>query len=258
MADNRRPLFAGNWKMNLTLDEAVALADGLKNRIGRLRMVDLAITPSFPYVATIAKRLAGERIAVGAQDIHPGDFGAFTGSVSGVQLRSAGASFVLVGHSERRHVFGDTDAVVAEKLQSALAHTLDAVLCIGETLDERDGGDTFAVCERQLAEALARVNETELSRITLAYEPVWAIGTGRTATPAQAQEVHRIVREWIEHRYSAGAAGRLRILYGGSVKPDNVEDLMAGPDVDGALVGGASLDAEKFSRIATYGSQGSA
>jgi len=254
MSNTRRPLIAGNWKMNLTLDEAVSLADGLKRRIGRLRNVDLAISPSFPYIAVIAGRLDGERIQVGGQDVQPGEYGAFTSAVSAPQLKSAGATFVLVGHSERRHVFGDTDQQVSEKVDAALLHGLEIVLCIGETLDERDAKDTFAVCERQLATGLVNVKEDMLDRFTLAYEPVWAIGTGRTASPGQAQEVHRHVREWIAEQYSDAAAQKLRILYGGSVKPENVDALMGGADVDGALVGGASLDVDKFSKIATFGS----
>jgi len=254
MSNARRPLIAGNWKMNLTLAEAVALADGLKRRIGRLRNVDLAIAPSFLYLAPVLGRLAGERIRVGGQDLHAGEYGAFTSAVSAPQLKSLGVTFVLAGHSERRHVFGDTDAQVSQKVDAALAHGLEVILCIGETLDERDAKDTFAVCERQLVTGLANVTEDMLHRVTLAYEPVWAIGTGRTASPGQAQEVHRHVREWIAEQYSEAAAQQLRILYGGSVKPENVDALMDGADVDGALVGGASLDVDKFSKIATFGS----
>ena len=249
----RRLYIAGNWKMNLTLDGAVALADDLKRRIGRIRGVDVAVAPSLPFIAAVAKRLEGERIAVGSQDLQPGTFGAFTGAVSGPQLKSAGASFVIVGHSERRHVFGETDAIVAKKLRATLEHDLDAILCIGEKLEERDGGHTFEVCERQLEGALAGL--TDLARITLAYEPVWAIGTGRNATPAQAQEVHRFVRDWIRHRFGGDAAEAVRIQYGGSVKADNAASLLSCPDVDGALVGGAALDPASFSAIVT--SQGS-
>ena len=248
---DRRPYIAGNWKMHKTLPEAVALADELKRRIGRLRNVDVAVVPSFPFVSAVARRLEGERIAVGAQDIQPGTFGAFTGAVSGVQLRSAGASFVLIGHSERRHVFGESDALVADKLRAALESDLDAVLCIGETLDQREQGATIAVCERQLSSALDGLDATQLARITIAYEPVWAIGTGRTASPAQAQEVHRHIREWLGHACGAPVAAQTRIQYGGSVKAENAAELMACADVDGALVGGASLDPDAFAAIAT-------
>ncbi len=247
---DRRPYVAGNWKMNTTLDDAIALADGLKRRIGRLRYVDMAVVPPSVFIHPVARRLEGERIAVGAQDLHPKPRGAFTGSVSGAQLRSAGATFVLIGHSERRHVFGDSLEVVAAKLNAALQNELDAILCIGETLQQREAGQTFEVNERQLTSALSGIaTDVMRDKITIAYEPVWAIGTGLTATPAQAQEVHRTVREWLSNRFDAETAAAVRIQYGGSVKPANVVDLMAGPDVDGALVGGASLDADSFAAI---------
>lgn len=251
MSDARRPYIAGNWKMNTTLEQAVALADGLKQRVGRIRSVDMAVVPPFPFIASVARRLEGERIAVGAQDLHVGTFGAYTGAVSGPQLKSAGATFVLAGHSERRHVFGDTDAVVAEKLQAGLDHDLDVVLCIGEQLEQRQSEQTFAVVETQLRVALAGLDASAMSRVTVAYEPVWAIGTGLVASPAQAQEVHRFIREWILDRFDSDVAAQTRIQYGGSVKPNNVAGLLAGPDVDGGLVGGASLDADSFAGIIT-------
>ncbi|MFT5430600.1 MAG: triosephosphate isomerase [Myxococcota bacterium] len=247
--DSRRPFVAGNWKMNTTLPEAVALADGLKRRIGRIRSVDMAVIPPSLFVERVASRLAGERIAVGGQDIHPSPKGAFTGAISGSQLKSAGATFVLVGHSERRHVFGDTDAVVAEKVLAGLAADLDVMLCIGERLPEREASRTFEVCETQLSAALKAIDTDAMARVTIAYEPVWAIGTGKTASPAQAQEVHRFVREWLLDRYDGSISSMTRIMYGGSVKPANTADLMAGSDVDGALVGGASLDADSFAAI---------
>lgn len=246
---NRRPYMAGNWKMNTTLDEAVALADGLKRRIGRLRNVDMGLVPPFPFIHAVAKRLEGERIWVGAQDIHPKTKGAFTGAVSGPQLKSVGASFVLVGHSERRHVFGDSDQIVAEKLNAAMEHGLDVILCIGEQRGERESGQTFEVCERQLKAGLEGLESAAMARVTIAYEPVWAIGTGLVASPAQAQEVHRQIRDWLAHRFDNAVAGATRIQYGGSVKPQNVAGLMIQPDVDGALVGGASLDVDSFAAI---------
>ncbi len=250
MSSPRRNYIAGNWKMNLSLDDAIALADGLKRRVGRIRDTDMAVVPSFPYIASVAKRLEGENIAIGAQDLHVKAKGAFTGAVSGPQLKSAGASFVLVGHSERRHVFGDSDGLVGEKLNAALEHGLDVILCIGEKLEQREAGQTFEVNERQLRTALNGIgSQTMTDRITIAYEPVWAIGTGLTATPAQAQEVHRQVRDWLADRFDTKTAAAVRIQYGGSVKPNNVTGLLAGPDVDGALVGGASLDADSFAAI---------
>jgi triosephosphate isomerase len=258
MTKNPRRLFiAGNWKMNLLMPEAIELADELKRRIGRIRNVDMAIVPSHLYLAVIAKRLAGERIEVGGQDLLPGEFGARTGAVSGPQLVSAGASFVLIGHSERRHVFGDSNAFVAEKLRAALDSGLDAILCIGETLEQRQSDQTFAVCEEQLASALDGITIEQMSRITVAYEPVWAIGTGQTATPAEAQEVHRYCREWILDKFGSEVAESLRIQYGGSVKPANAIELLSQPDIDGALVGGASLNAESFAAIVTCNQKGS-
>lgn len=248
---SRRIYVAGNWKMNMTHSEAIALADGLKRRVGRVRNVDMAVAPSFPYLASVAQRLQGERVHVGAQDIQPGTYGAMTGAVSGPQIKSVGATFVLVGHSERRHVFGDSDALVKDKLAATLEHELDAILCIGETLEQRQANDTFAVCEKQLSSALSGMGDDALKRITVAYEPVWAIGTGHTATPAQAQEVHRFCREWISDQFGSDSANLLRIQYGGSVKPANASELLAQPDIDGALVGGASLDADSFAAIIT-------
>lgn len=245
----RRPMVGGNWKMNTTFPEGVRLADDLKRRIGRLRTVDVVVYPPFPFIESVARRFDGERVTVGAQDLHPKASGAFTGAVSGPQLRSVGCTSVLIGHSERRHVFGDSDVTVASKLAAALQADLDVVLCVGETLAERDGDRTFAVCERQLASALHGLDATALQRVVIAYEPVWAIGTGRNATPGQAQDVHRFIREWLAGAFGAATSTATRIQYGGSVKADNVAELMAGPDVDGALVGGASLQAESFASI---------
>ena len=242
--------------MNTTLPDAIQLADGLKRRIGRLRNVDIAVVPPAPFIHAVAQRLHGERIHVGAQDLHPKPSGAFTGAVSAAQLRSAGASFVLVGHSERRHVFGDGDDDVAAKLQAALENDLDVILCIGETLEQRESGATFELCQTQLQVSLADVSQEQMARVTVAYEPVWAIGTGRTASPAQAQEVHRFVREWLEDRFDVEVSSQTRIQYGGSVKPNNVGALLAGADVDGALVGGASLDVSSFTAIVCSASGG--
>ncbi len=249
----RRPYLCGNWKMHLGLDEALALADAVKRRVGRLRSVDVGLAPSFPFLAPIAKRLEGERVLVGAQDVHAKTHGAYTGQVSAAQVKSTGATFTLVGHSERRHGLGESDALVAEKTRGALAAGLDVMVCVGETLAERDGGTTFAVCERQVRAALDGLDDTALARITLAYEPVWAIGTGRTASPAQAQEVHRVLRGVLSERFGAPVGATVRILYGGSVKADNARQLLEGPDVDGALVGGASLELEAFLAIVNAG-----
>ncbi len=249
MAPERTPYVGGNWKMNTTLPEALRLADDLKRRAGRLRGVRVVLFPPFPFIEAVARRLDGERLGVGAQDLHHKPSGAFTGAVSGAMLRSVGATTVLVGHSERRHVFGESDEVVAQKLAAALASSLDVVLCVGETLDERKAERTQAVCERQLESGLRGLDLAALQRITLAYEPVWAIGTGLTATPGQAQDVHGFIREWLAKRFGQAAADTTTIQYGGSVKAANAAELMAGADVDGLLVGGASLLVDDFTGI---------
>lgn len=246
---SRRPYVAGNWKLNLTAAEATRLAGEVVRMTSRHRQVDVGIIPSFPYLVPAAQKLAESRILLGGQDLEPVDFGAFTGAVNGAQLASCGAQFVLVGHSERRHVFGDDDARVAAKLESALAAGLDVMLCIGETEAERDGEETQVVIERQLSTATWNLDASDWSRLTVAYEPVWAIGTGRTASPGQAQQAHRWCREWVQEHVSETVAGALRILYGGSVKPANAAELMAREGVDGALVGGASLQADSFAAI---------
>lgn len=247
----RRPLLAGNWKMNLGHDEALALAKGLAEAVGTPKDRDVALFPTFVSVAGLAAALAKSPIAVGGQDCAAEDDGAFTGEVSAPILRSTGATMVLVGHSERRQLFGDTDERVQAKLAKAFAADLVPVLCVGETQAEREAGDTLKVVRRQLDTALQGLGDAEAQRLVVAYEPVWAIGTGLVATPEQAQEVHAAVRAALTERF--GATGTAcRVLYGGSVKPDNVDGLMAQPDIDGALVGGASLKLEDFARIVGF------
>ena len=237
--------------MNLLQPEAIRLAEDLKIGMGDLADRDVAVFPTFVSVAAVAGVLGDSPIRVGGQDCHERSCGAYTGAVSAPILRSAGATLVILGHSERRHVFGEGDAVVKEKLHAALENRLDPVLCAGETLEERDAGRTLEVVERQVRAGLSGLDSDALARVTVAYEPVWAIGTGRTATPDQAQEVHAAIRALL--RELAGSRGSdLRILYGGSVKPDNVDGLMAMDDIDGALVGGASLKAEDFIRIVRF------
>ncbi len=247
----RRPFIAGNWKMNLLLPEAVRLAGDLRERLRDLSDRDVAVFPTFVAVEAVARALEESPIQVGGQTCHPEDAGAFTGEISAPILASAGASLVIVGHSERRHVFGESDADVALRLQAALRHRLRPVLCVGETLEERESGRTLEVVERQVRSALEPVAKDGLAAVTLAYEPVWAIGTGKVATPEQAQEVHAAIRGML--RDMGGAVGEdMRILYGGSVKASNVDGLMAMTDIDGALVGGASLDADEFARIVRF------
>lgn len=245
----RRPYVAGNWKMNLSASDAVRLASDVVRKTGRHRSVDIGIIPSFPYLMGIAPRLEGSSLKLGAQDLDAHGFGARTSGVNAVQLKSAGAIFTLVGHSERRAIFGDDNAACNAKVHAALDEGLEVMLCIGETEMQRDQNQTQQVIENQLEGGLKGVSDDQWERLTLAYEPVWAIGTGRTATPDQAEQAHAWVRQWVEHRASKRVADAMRILYGGSVKPANASELLARVGIDGALVGGASLEANSFSAI---------
>ena len=245
----RKKLVCGNWKMHRTAAEARTLAREVRAAAEPVAdRVDVAVAPPFTALWAAGEALAGSRVALGAQDVFWEAQGAFTGEVSAPMLVDAGCSFVLVGHSERRQLFGDTDEAVRKKAKAALGAGLAPVVCFGETLPEREAGQTLAVVGRQLRAALAGLGADEIGRLTLAYEPVWAIGTGKTATSAQAQEVHAAVRA-ILRELAPASADAIRILYGGSVKPDNAAELMGQPDVDGALVGGASLKALDFTGI---------
>jgi triosephosphate isomerase len=246
---DRKPLIAGNWKMFKTLPEALTLASDLRRKLSPLRGCDLMVAPPYPVLAAVAERLEGSNVALGAQELFYETQGAFTGAVSGPMLRAVGCHFVLVGHSERRQLFGETLESSGRRVQAALAAELTPVLCIGETLQERQANRTLEVVAEQLDAGLAPLAADALSKLVIAYEPVWAIGTGQVATPLQAQEVHAAIRERLRTRDAAVASG-MRILYGGSVKPDNAAEILKQPDIDGALVGGASLDAEAFSAIA--------
>jgi triosephosphate isomerase (TIM) len=245
----RTPFVVGNWKLNKTIAEAVALVTELKNQLGAFKGVQVGVAPVFTALASVAKRLEGSPIATCAQDAYWESTGAWTGEVSASLIADTGATWAIVGHSERREHFGDTDESVGKKARAVLAAGLGAIVCVGEQLAERDAGRTLAVVSAQLEGALHGIAATDLSRLVLAYEPVWAIGTGRTATPAQAQEVHAHIRKRVGELLGAPAAAAIRIQYGGSVKPSNAEALMAEPDIDGALVGGASLEAANFVAI---------
>ncbi len=249
----RKPIIAGNWKMFKLISDAVATATALKPLVANANHCEVVIAPPFTALKAVADRLEGSNIHVSAQDLAPEiKHGAHTGEVCGDMIKDAGCSHVIIGHSERRAMYGDTDAVVNRKIRAALHFGLTPIVCIGETLDERDAGNAEKVVATQLAQSLAELTASEVIRIVLAYEPVWAIGTGRTATPEQAQQMHAFIRQWIAQQFDATAANDLRILYGGSVKPENISDLMRAADIDGALVGGASLEAESFSRIVNY------
>ena len=252
MARTRRPFFCGNWKLNGSIAESLALATDVRNGVSTVRDVDVAVAPSFTALHAVAKRLEDGPVAVAAQDCFWEDKGAYTGEVAPAQLVDVGCKYVIVGHSERRQLLGELDAAVNLKARAALKVGLIPIICVGETLAERDSGETIGRVQAQVDAALADMAEAELSRVVIAYEPVWAIGTGRNATPAQAEEVHRFIRSRVAGR-SAGVAAQMRILYGGSVKPDNVRVLMAEENVDGGLVGGASLSAESFVRLVKEG-----
>ena len=248
----RRPLIAGNWKMHMRLGEASELARRVVDGCRGLDGVDIALMPSFTALTTVANAIAGSPIRLGAQDLHWEEKGAFTGEVSPGMLKDVGCTYVLVAHSERRQLFGETDRSANRKVLAALAHDLMPVLCVGESDAERDRGVTFVVVDRQVKEGLKDVAPGQAENLVVAYEPIWAIGTGRTASPAQAEEVHQSIRGQLAKLFGSQAAAKVRILYGGSVKPDNVDDLMAEADIDGALVGGASLDASSFTRICGF------
>lgn len=246
---NRRPFIVGNWKMHKGPAEADALATLLKRDLSSQTAVDVGVAPPYVSLPAVAARLKHTGIEVAAQDLHPEVQGAFTSAISGEMLRQVGCSYVIVGHSERRALFGDDDQTVGQKVQAAFRAGLLPILCVGETLNERDGGQAEEVVARQLEHGLRGLHADQVAAVTIAYEPIWAIGTGRTATPALAQEMHSFIRAWLRERYPSYVASQLRIQYGGSVKPDNAAGLLSQPDIDGALIGGASLDPSGFVAI---------
>lgn len=245
----RQSVIAGNWKMYKTNSEAEAMVKELRTLADSTDQVEAIVCPPFTALATVARALEGSRIAVGGQDVFWEDQGAFTGQVSVGMLTSCGCRYVIIGHSERRQFFGETDQTVNRKLKKVLASALTPIMCVGEMLAERESGRVREVVLGQMAGGLAGLTAEDVSRIIIAYEPVWAIGTGKTATPEIAEEVHSMIRTWLAEQYSSQVADAARILYGGSVKPDNIKELMAQKDIDGALVGGASLDAKSFAKI---------
>ena len=248
----RRPLLAGNWKMHATRPETTALIDGIKEAAAGARDRDVVVAPPFTALETAARAIAGTSIALAAQNVHGEPKGAFTGEIAGEMLTDVGCSFVIIGHSERRQYFNETNEMVRQKIGAALRVALKPIVCVGETLRERDADNTLPVIERQVREGLAGLTRDAVRNLVLAYEPVWAIGTGKTATPEQAEEVHGAIRTLLREFTGDLGAEEVRILYGGSVKADNIDALMAQPNIDGALVGGASLDAAAFSRIIAF------
>jgi triosephosphate isomerase (TIM) len=246
MQGMRRPFIAGNWKMNLDRAAAVALAKSLAERAGTIANVDLAVFPPSIYLDAVRTALAGSRISYGAQDVYFEPNGAFTGEISTAMLLDLGCRYVILGHSERRHILGETDALVNKKVHAALAAGLVPIVCVGELLTEREAGHTGQVIRRQFEGSLADLSAEQMLKVVIAYEPVWAIGTGKVATPQQAEEVHTDLRKIIADRYNTATAQAIRIQYGGSVKASNAAELLRQPNIDGALVGGASLKADEF------------
>jgi triosephosphate isomerase len=251
----RRPVFAANWKMHKTVSEALAFVERFLPLVAAAREAELILAPPFTALAEVGRRLAGSSVLLAAQNVHAEAKGAFTGEISIPMLAELGCRYTIIGHSERRSLFGETDAGVATKAQALLAQQIRPIVCVGESLAEREAGKTFSVLERQLAGSLAGIPAAQAEQLVIAYEPVWAIGTGRTATPEIAQEAHAFVRERLAKQFGA-VSERMRIQYGGSVKPENAASLMKMPDIDGALVGGASLDPEEFARIVRDPGQG--
>jgi triosephosphate isomerase len=248
----RRPLIAGNWKMHTTVEEAQQLAAAVIQAADKTADRDVMIAPPYTALAAVGKVLSGSGVLLGAQNVHWEEKGAFTGEISAGMLKDVGCKMVIIGHSERRQLFGETDFMINRRIGGALQLSLIPVFCIGETLKQREADQTLQVLEGQVRAGLAGVKLTAGSQLVIAYEPVWAIGTGKTATEAQAQEVHCFIRDLLRVMFEKNIAGQLRILYGGSVKPDNIDILMRQDDIDGALVGGAALDANSFERIICF------
>ncbi len=242
----RKLFIAGNWKMNKTISEAVELVNSLKREVVDIESVDIVVCPVFTALSEVADLVIDSNIGLGAQNVYWEEVGAFTGEVSPKMLKDAGCKYVIIGHSERRKYFGETNETVLKKIKAVQSAGLSPIVCVGETLDEREQKKTIEVIEKQLKDGLKEIKDDNLEDIIIAYEPVWAIGTGKTATPEQAEEIHKFIRGWIKENYSSDISEEIRIIYGGSVKSSNAKDLMSQPDIDGALVGGASLESQLF------------
>ena len=247
---NEKPFIAGNWKMHKTIPEAIDLVTALREEREVQEMAELVVIPPFTALSEISKAIKGSQIRLGAQNMYWEEKGAFTGEIAPGMLKDAGCQYVVIGHSERRQYFGETDETVNKKIKAALTHGLIPIMCIGESLEEREQGETIKKVETQITEGLKDISEEEFSQVIIAYEPIWAIGTGLTATPEQAEEVHRFIRDKLIERYGNETAAYAIILYGGSVKPANTFSLLSEEDINGALVGGASLEADSFIQIA--------
>ena len=248
----RLPFIAGNWKMNKTVREAVDLVRELKTSLSGAKGVEVAVAPPFTALFAVRQEIEGSSIYLAAQNLYWEEKGAFTGEISPIMLQEVGCHYIIIGHSERRQFFGETDETVNRRIKAALAHGLKVIFCIGETLREREGEKTFSVIEKQIEGGLKGLGDQEVRNTVIAYEPVWAIGTGKTATPEQAEEVHGFIRKKLGKLYSRELSEEIRIQYGGSVTPENIRRLMDQPNIDGALVGGASLKADSFSKIVRF------
>lgn len=253
----RKPFIAGNWKMFKSIGEAVNLVNTIKAGVYRITDCDVVICPPFTALAAVSKIIEDSRIELGAQNMYPETEGAFTGEISPTMLKDVGCRYVILGHSERRLLFKETDSFVNQKVKTALKYSLLPIVCIGETLEQRDARQMFEVVKSQFDHSLKELGKEDISKVIIAYEPVWAIGTGKTASPEQAEQMHSYVRRLLNEKYGEEIASRISIIYGGSVKPDNIEALMRKPNVDGALVGGASLKAESFAQIVLQSITGS-
>jgi triosephosphate isomerase len=247
----RKPLMAGNWKMNKTVEEAVSMVKALKEAVAGITDVEILVCPTFTSLYAVNNEIKGSNINLGSQNLFWEAKGAFTGEISPSMVKDSGCSYAIIGHSERRQYFGETDETVNKRTKAAFANGLIPVVCVGETLEEREKDITFKVIETQIRGGMANLPAEESETVVIAYEPVWAIGTGKTATPDQAQEVHAFIRKLYKEIYK-DAADKVRILYGGSVNPKNVSELMKQPDIDGGLVGGASLEADSFAQLVKY------
>ncbi len=252
MNPNRKPIIAGNWKMNKTTVEAKDLAAKLAPLVAGVKDREIVLGPPFTALQSVAGAVKGSNISLAAQNMHWEDKGAYTGEISAEMLLDSGCKYVIIGHSERRQYFGETDETVNKKMKQALKKGLAPILCVGETLAEREAGKLNEIISRQVSGGLKDIAADDMKKVVIAYEPVWAIGTGKTATPEQAQEVHALIRQKVKELYRGGIADGLRIQYGGSVTPDNVSSLMAKPDIDGALVGGASLKPDSFAALVNF------
>ena len=248
----KKPIMAGNWKMNTSIKEAVELVTGLKREVAGVTDVDIAVCPPFTHLTSVQDVVSGSNIGLGAQNMYVTEGGAFTGEISPTMLKDTGCTYVILGHSERRQYFNESDEFINTKVKKALEHGLTPIICVGESLDQREKGITGDIVTAQIKGCLAGLTDDQMLKCVIAYEPVWAIGTGKTASNEQAQEVHALIRGLLTELFSESIAQQIRIQYGGSVKPDNVAGLMQQPDIDGALVGGASLKVDSFTKIVLF------